>query len=120
MNIIKNNIHWLLRLSLATTFIIHGYPKLIDPSGMISMGLPKIVAYLVGPFEFFGGIMLIIGGLTQNEKFSNITKIGALLISVIMLGAILFVHLGDGWQANEFQILILSVCLLFMFKGNKV
>ena len=120
MNIIKNNIHWLLRLSLATTFIIHGYPKLIDPSGLISMGLPKIIAYLVGPFEFFGAIMLIIGGLTQNEFFSNITRIGALLISIIMLGAILFVHLGDGWNGNEFQILILSVCLLFIFKGNKV
>ena len=120
MDIIKNNIHWLLRLSLATTFIVHGYPKLIDPSGLMSMGLPAIVAYLVGPFEFFGGIMLIIGGLVDNKNFSNITKIGALLIAIIMLGAILFVHLGDGWKGNEFQILILSTCLLFIFRGNKV
>ena len=120
MDIAKNNIHWLLRLSLATTFIVHGYPKLVDPSGLINMGLPNIIAYLVGPFEFFGGIMLIVGGLGQNEKFSNITKIGALLIAIIMLGAIFVVHLGDGWKGNEFQVLILSCCLLFMFKGNKV
>ena len=57
MDIVKNNIHWLLRLSLATTFIVHGYPKLIDPSGLMSMGLPTMIAYLVGPFEFFGGIL---------------------------------------------------------------
>ena len=120
MNIITKNIHWLLRLSIGTTFIVHGYPKLIDSSGLIDMGLPTIIAYLVGPFEFFGGIMLIVGGLAENVKFAIITKIGALLIVIIMLGAILFVHLGDGWKGNEFQVLILSVCLLFMFKGNKV
>ena len=120
MDIIKNNIHWLLRLSLATTFIVHGYPKLVDPSGLISMGLPNFIAYLVGPFEFFGGVMLVIGALAHNEKFNYITKIGALLIAIIMLGAIFVVHLGDGWKGNEFQVLILAVCLLFIFKGNKV
>ena len=27
-NIISKNIHWLLRLVVAGTFIVHGYPKL--------------------------------------------------------------------------------------------
>ena len=120
MKYLGENLHWLLRLSLATTFIVHGYPKLVDPSGLINMGLPSIIAYLVGPFEFFGGILLLIGGLVKNDKFANISRLGASLIAIIMIGAILVVHIGDGWKGNEFQILILSTCLLFIVKGNDV
>ena len=117
MKCLGENIHWLLRLSLATTFIVHGYPKLVDPS---DMGLPSIVGYLVGPFEFFGGILLLVGGLVKSDKFANISRLGASLIAIIMIGAILVVHIGDGWKGNEFQILILSTCLLFIVKGNDV
>ena len=119
MKIINENIHWLLRLTLSTTFLIHGFEKIRDCSGLITMGLPKLIAYFVGPFEFFGAIFILIGGLVNNsEIFATITRIGATLISIIMLGAIFFVHIGEGWKGIEYQVLILSVCILFIFKGN--
>ena len=110
------NIHWFIRIVIATTFIYHGYPKVLDPSGLINMGLPTFLAYLVGPFELFGAIFLILGGFFS----SNLTRIGAVLISIIMLGAIFIVHFNDGWAGIEWQLLILSNCLFFIIKGNDV
>ena len=43
-NVVSKNIHWLLRLTIAGTFFVHGYPKL---GGNLDMGL---IGYLVGPF----------------------------------------------------------------------
>ena len=111
MNIIKEHIHWLIRNTLAITFIVHGYPKL---GGNLDMGF---IGYLVGPFEVIGGLLLVLGPILKND---NITRIGALLISIIMLGAIFLVHLHDGWKGMEWQILILSTCLLFIARGNEV
>ena len=115
-NILSNNVHWLLRISLAITFIYHGYPKVIDCSGLISMGMPTFLAYLIGPFEVVGGALLVIGAFTND----NLTRLGALLIAVIMIGAIFVVHINDGWSGMEWQILILSTCILFIVKGNNV
>ena len=111
MNIIKEHIHWLIRITLAITFIVHGYPKL---GGNLDMGF---IGYLVGPFEVIGGLLLVLGPIVKND---NITRIGALLISIIMLGAIFLVHFNDGWKGMEWQILILTTCLLFVAKGNDV
>ena len=35
-NVISKNIHWLLRITIAGTFIAHGYPKL---GGNLDMGI---------------------------------------------------------------------------------
>ena len=110
MEIISNNIHWLIRITLASTFIAHGYPKLGNNLDMGYLG------YLVGPFEFLGAIFILIGPLT----LSVITRLGAILIAIIMLGAIFVVHWNGGWKEMEWQVLILTTCLLFIFKGNKV
>ena len=111
MEIISSNIHWLVRITLTITFIVHGYPKLGENLGM------GFIGYLVGPFEVIGGIFLILGPIIDNE---NISRIGAALIAIIMLGAIFVVHINDGWKGMEWQILILSTCLLFVCKGNDV
>ena len=108
MDYLKNNIHWLLRLTMAATFLVHGYPKL---GGNLDMGF---IGYLVGPFEVLGALFLILGGF-YKEVF---TRIGSALIGIIMLGAIFFVHLNDGWKGMEWQVLILSVSLFFLTKGN--
>ena len=55
MEIISSNIHWLIRITLTITFIVHGYPKLGENLGM------GFIGYLVGPFEVVGGILLILG-----------------------------------------------------------
>ena len=59
-----------LRLMLGFGFLVHGYPKLFTAEGndgmvamLAGMGAPApdLNAYLVGAFEFFGGILLILG-----------------------------------------------------------
>ena len=114
MDIISKNIHWLLRISLAGTFIAHGYPKL---GGDLGMG---IIGYLVGPFEFFGAIFILVGPFTK----SFLTRLGSLMIAVIMLGAIFVVHLPQkiAWkQGNdgiEWQVLLLCVSIYFLVQGD--
>ena len=116
MDYLSKNIHWLLRLSLFGTFLAHGIPKL---GGNLGMG---VIGYLVGPFEFFGGLFLIVGYFTKDI----ITRIGGLLLSIIMFGAIFIVHLPEKFtwmQGNggvEWPVLLLSVSLLFVIKGNDI
>ena len=121
-NFLSKYIHWVLRLVLATTFIMHGYPKLgYEVAGM------GFIGYLVGPFEVFGAIFLLVGAFSKDI----ITRLGGLLIATIMVGAIFKFHLHQGWKMHaveshiphidgfEWQALILAVSLMFVFKGNK-
>ena len=60
----------LLRLAVGILFVIHGYPKLTTQrKGTVewlkSMGLPSGFAAFAGVVEFFGGIALLLGILTQ-------------------------------------------------------
>ena len=100
---------------MATTFLVHGFPKLTNPIPMTEMGMPLFMVYLIGLFEVGGALLLLIG-ITKDWA----TRIGALLISVIMIGAIAMVHIKDGWQGNEWQLLILAVSLMYATKGNSI
>ena len=111
-NIISKNIHWLLRLVVAGTFIVHGYPKL--GTSVANLGL---VGYLVGPFEILGAIFILVGPFTKDI----LTRIGGAMIAVIMLGAI-YMHVfkwGDSFADVEWQMLLLAVSLVFVFKGDE-
>ena len=113
MNFIVENIHWLIRISLASTFIYHGYPKL-----GVSVANLGYIGYLVGPFELFGALFLISGGFLHE----NLTRVGSLLIAIIMIGAI-YMHLfkwNDHLSSVEWQFLILANCIFFIIRGNKV
>ncbi|MAZ60560.1 MAG: hypothetical protein CMG50_00055 [Candidatus Marinimicrobia bacterium] len=106
---INDNLEWLLRLPVIGTFLYHGYPKL--GTEVANLGY---VGYLVGPFEFFGAIFLLVGPFI-NDK---IHRAGALMISVIMVGAI-YMHLfkwNDTLKDVEWQILLLAVSLYFAIK----
>ena len=111
--------HILPRLVLAITFLVHGYPKILDCSGLISLfdskGIPSFLAYLIGPFEVIGGLLLLYGIFKDWA-----TRAGSILLAIIMLGAIFVVHIKDGWNANEWQLLILAVCILYAVKGNSI
>lgn len=114
------HVHWLIRLSLGATFIVHGIPK-IPPDNFVQMsGLPVIVAWLVGLGEVGGGIALIAGAFTDER----LTRLAGLIVVVIMIGAIVLVHAKNGWNVSnggmEFQVLMLATGLLFLTKGNKV
>lgn len=113
------HMHWLLRLSLAGTFLAHGIAK-FPPDGLIQMGLPLIVAWAVAFGEVGAGLALIVGAFTDER----LTRLGGLLVVVIMIGAIALVHAKNGWLAGnggmEFQALMLAGGMLFLTKGNKV
>ena len=111
-NILSKNIHWLLRLTIAGTFFVHGYPKL---GGNLDMGF---IGYLVGPFEFLGGLFIIIGPFTKDI----LTRSGGAMLAIIMIGAI-YLHLfkwGDALGDVEWQFLLFSVSLFFIIKGNDI
>ena len=107
------NIHWSLRIPLSITFIMHGLPKM---GNNVLNGDIWFLGYLVGPFEFFGALLIIAGPFIN----SVLTKIGSAMISVIMIGAI-YLHLfkwGDSFADVEWQILLLGVSIYFLIKGN--
>lgn len=112
--------HWLIRLSLAATFIVHGIPK-IPPDNFVQMsGLPVIIGWLVGLGEVGGGLALIVGAFTDER----LTRLGGLIVIIIMIGAIVLVHAKNGWNVQnggmEFQALMLATGIYFLTKGNNV
>ena len=113
MKLIKKNIHWVLRIYLAYVFFSHGYPKL-----GVNINNMGIIGYLVGPFEFFGALLLILGPFTKDI----LSKVGGSMIAIIMIGAI-YLHLfkwGDGILDVSWQIFLLCASLIFCIRGNKI
>jgi putative oxidoreductase len=96
-------VHWLLRLSLAATFLYHGWSKF-----PVDVAAPEIGSAL----------LLIAGGFGKDV----LTRLGALGMIVILIGAIFIVHLPNGWNAMtggmEFQVLMVAVGVYFLVKGN--
>ena len=110
------HIHWLIRMVVAGTFFVHGYPKLGAEVAKLGM-----IGYLVGPFEFLGGLFVLIGPFIKY-KDSIITRLGGLMLGIIMIGAI-YLHVfqwGDSLGDVEWQMLLLSVSLMFVFKGDEI
>ena len=116
MNILSKNIHWFLRVHLFIAFIYHGYPKLGE--SVANLGY---IGYLVGPFEFIGALFIMIGPFIVFQN-SLITRLGGLMLAIIMIGAI-YLHVfqwGDSLGDVEWQMLLLSVSLMFVFKGDEI
>ena len=104
------------RIALGALFILHGWPKVKDPKSTIAFvkgtGFPGGVAFAVlfTLLEFFGGIALILGFLTQ---------IVAPLIVLEMVATTIFAKtkLGKkfvtGWELDiAYLVLALVVVLL--------
>jgi len=116
--------HWLLRICLASVFLYHGIGKVIDLGGFSQMtGLPTAVAALVTLAEVAGGVGIIVGAFTNDM----ITRLAALAIAPVMLGAIFMVHWGrwnftpaEGFPMGgmEFQVVLLLTALFFLVMGN--
>jgi putative oxidoreductase len=85
----------ILRIVLGIAMLVHGWSKLsggVDNvagffGGMLGIPAPGLMAWVVTIVEFVGGILLVVGFLTQ---------IAGLLIALDMLGAILFAYLLRG------------------------
>jgi putative oxidoreductase len=119
----------LLRLFLGLVFFPHGAQKLLGwfgghgfaatVAGMSRMGLPAALVFLVILIEFFGAISLFLG------FFSRVSALGIL---AVMLGAIFTVHLRNGFFMNwegrqngegiEYHLLVIGICLALLVLGS--
>ena len=85
---------WLLRLSLGTSFFLHGYGKFpLPPQKMVvwfeSKGIiwPELITSLVALGEVIAGIGIVLGGLLFNQLGNLITRLSGGAVVVIMIGA---------------------------------
>jgi putative oxidoreductase len=113
------HVHWGLRLSVAATFLYHGAGKLPADGFAAAMNMPLIVAWAVAIGELLAGVCLIVGAFSRDA----VTRLGGLIVIVIMIGAIGLVHAKNGFSASdggfEFQLLLLVTGLYFLARGNK-
>ncbi len=92
----------LVRITLGIIFIIHGGQKVLGVFGgpgltaFVSWAgtyhIPSAVAYLAAFSEFIGGILLLTGVAAE---------LGALMTIGVMLGAVLIIHRGHGFFAQN-------------------
>ena len=81
---LRNTIAWILQVVLGLFFMFAGFNKLRDMATTVAMfgnlGLPNILAYVVGGAELLGGIGLLV---------PRLTRFAAMGLLIIMIGAVL-------------------------------
>lgn len=122
--------HWLLRTALASVFLFHGLQKFFMGIGGFAamMELPIAIAFLVALAEVLAGLGIIAGAAWHNRWGDIATRLAALAIVPVMLGAITMVHWGQwSFMASEshpmggieFQVVLLFLALYFFLRGNQ-
>lgn len=120
----------ILRVFLALVIFPHGAQKLLGWFGgyglsgtlnffTASLGVPLVLALLVVAAESFGALGLLAGFATRFCAFG---------IAAVMGGAILMVHLKNGFFMNwtgtqagegfEYHLLVIGIALALMLKGG--
>ena len=110
----KNIVLLVSRMVIAYGFSLPALLKMNDLEGTISwfesvsIPFPTFFAYLVSGLESIGIILLILGLFT---RFISV------MLSFVMIGAILFVHLPNGFLAsnNGFEIPLYYFIFLMIF-----
>lgn len=115
---------FLLRVTLGTAFIIHGYSKFpLPPQNLIKFfNFSPLLASMVSIFEILAGGLLIIAGFFTNYIGSLLTRISGLIILVIMVCALNIAHRDWFITTKLFtseQIFLLTIGMYFLVVGNK-
>ena len=114
----------MIRLGLGIAFIIHGYNKFpLPPQGLINyFGFSPALATFVALSEVFAGIIIIVGGLLNNSLGNLITRLGGLMVVVVMIFAFSIAHQEWFITVKLFtseQIFLFLIGFYFLLKGNK-
>ncbi len=110
-----NNSLLLIRIALGVVFIFHGVQKLMNIEQTLgffgSLGIGAVIAYLVIAVEIVGGLGVLLGVYT---------KLSALGLAVVMIGAIYFIGIDAGFAKIEynFVLLLTSIALSLSGPGN--
>ena len=108
----------LMRLLLAFIFIKAGMGKLPIVAGEgLTNALPLFLVYLVVLFEILGGLFMLVG-----IKYEVLTRLGALMIGIVMIGAA-YMHYavwGDAFGSKSvmYPISLLFITLVFITDDN--
>jgi putative oxidoreductase len=112
----------LIRIASGLAFLYHGSGILFGAFGgpgpdkfAGAMHAPVVIAYLVGLAQVAGGLAILIG---------LFTRIGAICVAIVMLGAIFLVHFPHGFDINqggfEYALtqLLIAIALILVGPGN--
>lgn len=121
---LNKHAHWLLRLGIGSIFLYHGLTKFPQAAPMAEMmGMSVFMLVLVAAAETAGGALVLLGGF-GSQLF---TRLGAVLLIPVMLGAIGMVHWGQ-WSfapsethpmgGMQFQVLIILVLGYLALRGS--
>ena len=114
----KGPVMILMRLFLAFIFIKAGMGKLPIVAGEgLTNALPLFLVYLVVLFEILGGLFMLVG-----IKYEALTRLGALMIGIVMIGAA-YMHYGvwgDPFTSKNvmYPISLLLITLVFITDDN--
>jgi putative oxidoreductase len=117
--------HWALRLAILSVFLFHGLDKFGNLQGFAEMTeMPVAMAFLVALAETGGALLVFVGGFLKDWM----TRLGAVAIMPVMLGAIFMVHWGQ-WHfmatethpmgGMQFQVTLLLVLVYLALTGNR-
>lgn len=128
LDTVGRHIHWVLRVGLAAVFLYMGIDKFMGSgiSGFAAIfGLPVFLATLVALGEIAAGVLILLGGATNGW----ITRLGALAMIGILLGAIFMAKWGQWHFAPSpgypmggmmFEVTMLVLAIYFLVRGNEV
>jgi uncharacterized membrane protein YphA (DoxX/SURF4 family) len=107
---LRNTIAWIVQVLLGAVFIFSGFNKLsnlsVSTTMFESMGLPGILAYVVGGAELVGGIALMV---------PRLVRLAAPGLIIIMIGAVvLHITTIPGGLANGVPAVVCLVLLVVL------
>ncbi|WP_268878131.1 DoxX family protein [Ureibacillus acetophenoni] len=107
-----------MRVVLGVTFLLHGLAKYQEGIGVVQ---DRFLNYNIPYADYVAmGVMFveIIGGLFMILGFT--TRFIAILFSIIMVGAIVYVKFELGFlQGYEIDVLLLAMSLSLLVSGSK-
>ena len=102
---------WILQVLLALLFLFAGGTKLVLPIDVLtSMGspnqvhLPGLLIRFIGVCEVLGALGLILPGLFRIR--TGLTRLAAVGLVIIMIGATVLTVVGDGVAAAAFPAVV--------------